>query len=61
MLTRAPHDWIHRNVISLDERYLGTRDSHFAKWLIDRRDNEVAIRIVPSWITAWDYAQRMGS
>ena len=29
--------------------------------LIRRQDNEVAIRIDPAWITAWDYKQRMGA
>ncbi len=48
-------------LLRLIDRYLGTRDSRFAKWLIDRRDSEVAIRIEPSWVTAWDYAQRMGA
>ncbi len=48
-------------LLRLIDRYLGTRDSRFAKWLIDRRDSEVAIRIEPSWITAWDYARRMES
>ena len=43
----------------LIDRYLGNRDSGLARWLLDRRETEVAIRIRPEWITAWDYRQRM--
>lgn len=46
-------------LLSLIDRYLGTRESGFARWLIGRQNNEVAIRIKPAWITSWDYAQRM--
>jgi hypothetical protein len=43
----------------LIDRYLGRRDSRLAKWLLARLDSEVAIRIVPDWVTAWDYRRRM--
>lgn len=43
----------------LIDRYLGTRDSRFAKWLLSRQANEVSIRIAPDWVTSWDYSKRM--
>lgn len=45
----------------LIDRYLGTRDSDFARWLLLRAGNEVAIKIEPTWMTAWDFSQRMKS
>ncbi|NIM69417.1 MAG: pyridoxamine 5'-phosphate oxidase family protein [Xanthomonadales bacterium] len=44
----------------LIDRYLGDGDSQFARWLMARASNEVAIRIVPTWLTSWDFAARMG-
>ena len=43
----------------LIDRYLGRRDSGLAKWLLARGATEIAIRIRPTWITAWDYRARM--
>jgi hypothetical protein len=43
----------------LIDRYLGSRDSDFARWLLARGDKEVSIRIEPEWLTSWDYASRM--
>lgn len=45
----------------LIDRYLGSRDSPFARWLLARQAEEVAIRIAPDWLSAWDYSRRMGS
>jgi len=45
----------------LIDRYLGNRESEFARWLIKRGDKEVAIRIEPTWLTAWDFTPRMKS
>jgi len=45
----------------LIQRYLKRDDTAFARWLISRRDEEVAIRIQPEWITAWDFSDRMPS
>lgn len=45
----------------LIDRYLGDRDSDFARWLIERGRNEVAIGIVPEWVTSWDFESRMSS
>ncbi len=43
----------------LVERYLPDPESSFAVWLLGRADREVAIRIDPVWVTAWDFADRM--
>ncbi len=43
----------------LIDRYLGRRDSGLARWLLARRDDEIAIRIRPTWLTSWDYRERM--
>lgn len=48
-------------LLRLLDRYLGTRDSGFATWLIARSSTEVAIRIEPAWLTSWDFSQRMRS
>jgi nitroimidazol reductase NimA-like FMN-containing flavoprotein (pyridoxamine 5'-phosphate oxidase superfamily) len=42
------------------DRYLGGRDSELARWLLSRADGEIAIRLRPRWITAWDFTPRMG-
>lgn len=46
-------------LLRLIDRYLGTRDSGFAQWLISRQASEVAIRIEPEWATSWDFSARM--
>ena len=43
----------------LVDRYLGTRDSEFSRWLLGRAREEVAIQIEIEWITSWDYSSRM--
>lgn len=43
----------------LIDRYLGTRESGFARWLMARSDKEVAIRLEPEWVTSWDFSERM--
>ncbi|MEJ8566301.1 pyridoxamine 5'-phosphate oxidase family protein [Elongatibacter sediminis] len=43
----------------LIDRYLDGRESAFAQWLLRRADQEVAIRIEPRWMTAWDFTARM--
>ena len=47
-------------LLRLIDRYLGTRDSDFAHWLVEQATDEVAIRITPDWYTAWDFSGRMG-
>lgn len=46
-------------LLKLMDRYLGTRESGFARWLISQASDEVAIRIEPDWLTAWDFTARM--
>jgi hypothetical protein len=46
-------------LLRLIDRYLGTRESGFAQWLIANATDEVAIRIEPEWLTAWDFTERM--
>lgn len=43
----------------LVDRYLGSRESKLASWLLSREAHEVAIRIEPRWLTSWDFAARM--
>lgn len=45
---------------ALVDRYLGTRDSTFARWLLSRAADEVAIRICPESLASWDFTERMG-
>ena len=44
----------------LIDRYLGSRESSLAQWLLSRADDEVALRLVPDWILSWDFSERMG-
>ena len=46
-------------LLRLIDRYLGTRDSEFAQWLVKRVATEVAIKIQPDWFTSWDFGRRM--
>jgi nitroimidazol reductase NimA-like FMN-containing flavoprotein (pyridoxamine 5'-phosphate oxidase superfamily) len=48
-------------LLRLIDRYLHTRESAFAQWLIARQDDEVAIRIEPAWLTSWDFSTRMAT
>jgi nitroimidazol reductase NimA-like FMN-containing flavoprotein (pyridoxamine 5'-phosphate oxidase superfamily) len=56
MLSRADGPAI---LLRLIDRYLHSRDSGFARWLIARQDAEVALRIEPAWLTSWDFSARM--
>jgi len=46
-------------LLRLIDRYLNSRDSGFAQWLIARQADELAIRVEPEWWTAWDFSARM--
>ena len=46
---------------ALASRYLGDEDTPFRAWLRSRVETEVCIRISPTWITTWDYRQRMNA
>lgn len=41
------------------DRYIGRRDTRLAKMLLNRTADEVAIRIDPQQLYAWDYRNRM--
>lgn len=43
----------------LVDRYLNSRHTPFAHWLLSRSESEVAIRIEPKLLTSWDYSGRM--
>ncbi len=45
----------------LIERYLHSRQSKLAQWLMSRTEHEYAIKIKPAWMTSWDFSERMGS
>jgi len=40
-------------------RYLGGQDSHLAKWLLSRSEDEMLITITPRRWFSWDYRERM--
>ena len=42
-------------------KYLKEGDSKFAKWLLSRKNTEVAIRLDPISVTTWDFSNRMTS
>jgi nitroimidazol reductase NimA-like FMN-containing flavoprotein (pyridoxamine 5'-phosphate oxidase superfamily) len=44
---------------ALVDRYLGTHESRFARWLLGRGKDEMAIRLVPSRLSSWDFSRRM--
>jgi len=44
---------------SLVSRYLGTTEGRFARWLLNREEEEVVIELDVRWITSWDYRDRM--
>jgi nitroimidazol reductase NimA-like FMN-containing flavoprotein (pyridoxamine 5'-phosphate oxidase superfamily) len=46
-------------LLRLIDRYLHHRESRFAKWLIARQNDELAIRIEFAWLTSWDFSDRM--
>jgi hypothetical protein len=43
----------------LVDRYLGSRETKFSRWLLSRADDEVTIEIDIRWMTSWDYSGRM--
>jgi nitroimidazol reductase NimA-like FMN-containing flavoprotein (pyridoxamine 5'-phosphate oxidase superfamily) len=40
-------------------RYLSDDQARLARWLQRRSDTEVALKITPNWLTAWDFSDRM--
>jgi hypothetical protein len=44
---------------SLLDRYLGSSNSSLGRFLLARAEEELLLRLQPSWIASWDYSQRM--
>lgn len=44
---------------SLIERFIGNKESYLSKYLLKRKDNEIAMEITPSKLFSWDYSKRM--
>jgi hypothetical protein len=40
-------------------RYLGSTDSNLGRFLLGRAEEELVIRLRPTWIASWDYGRRM--
>jgi hypothetical protein len=40
-------------------RYLDSTDSSLGRFLLGRADEELVVRLQPSWIASWDYSDRM--
>lgn len=40
-------------------RYLGATDSKLGRFLLGRADEELVVRLQPTWIGSWDYTERM--
>lgn len=41
------------------DRYLGSRDSGLARFLLGRADEELVVRLRPIRVASWDYSRRM--
>ena len=41
------------------ERYLSDTDNALAEWLLGRSSAEAIIEIELSWLTSWDFSERM--
>ena len=41
------------------DRYLGSTDSSLGRFLLARANEELVVRLRPSWMAAWDYSRRM--
>lgn len=41
------------------DRYLGSTDSSLGRFLLSRADEELVVRLRPTWLGSWDYTQRM--
>ena len=41
------------------EKYLGTSENRLGKWLLNRTEPEALIEIEITWLTSWDFGERM--
>lgn len=44
---------------SLIDRFVGNRESYLSRYLLKRKDDEVALEISPIRMFPWDYSKRM--
>lgn len=44
---------------TLVDRFLPSRETPLARWLLSRTDSEICIRISPTSVSSWDYSKRM--
>jgi|TARA_B100000700_G_C15057790_1_gene863876 hypothetical protein len=44
---------------TLVDKYIAEQESDFSRWLLARKDTEIAIKLEPLKITSWDYSTRM--
>ena len=44
---------------TLVHKYIAEQESDFSRWLLARKDTEIAIKLEPFQITSWDYSPRM--
>lgn len=44
---------------TLVDKYIAEQESDFSRWLLARKDTEIAIKLEPLKITSWDYSPRM--
>ena len=44
---------------TLVDKYIAEQESDFSRWLLARKDTEIAIKLEPLKITSWDYSARM--
>ena len=41
------------------QRYLGETNQKLASWLLSRVEHEVKFTLHPTWVTSWDYGERV--
>jgi len=55
LISERGAEWVEQ----LLSRYLPGVENRFTRWLLGRKDQEVAIKIYPYTLSAWDYKKRM--
>ncbi len=58
-VTALSRENVETSLNRLVDRYLGTTNAGLGQWLLSRVDEEYEIRLTPTWMTAWDYGERM--
>ena len=52
-------DGVESSLRELLARYRIKSDSRLAAWLLGRVEEERLVRIVPTWVSGWDFSERM--